>query len=262
MRGDQPGTGADPVGPGAGARTGVSGRRLEVLTRLRAAARPLGIAELATVLDVHPNTVRFHLEALLAAGLVRRADSVRRAPGRPAQLFAPAAAMDGTGPRRFGQLARVLAAALDGVPDGPARALEQGRVWGREVAAGVDTPAASSGRPGGRADAPGRAAEVDRLVALLDDLDFDPVVLREPDPAGDRVRQPADAPAGDAVRIGLRRCPFLEVSSASSAVVCPVHLGLMQGAMEVWSAPVTVDRLDPFAQPDLCVAHLAAVRSG
>jgi predicted ArsR family transcriptional regulator len=40
-------------------------------------------------------------------------------------------------------------------------------------------------------------------------------------------------------------------------VVCPVHLGLMRGVLESAGAAVTVDRLDPFVHPDLCVAHLA-----
>jgi hypothetical protein len=31
----------------------------------------------------------------------------------------------------------------------------------------------------------------------------------------------------------------------------------MQGALTAMRAPVTVDRLDPFVEPDLCVAHLA-----
>ena len=39
--------------------------------------------------------------------------------------------------------------------------------------------------------------------------------------------------------------------------MCSVHLGLMQGAMQTWESPLTVDRLEPFVPPDLCVAHLA-----
>ena len=31
----------------------------------------------------------------------------------------------------------------------------------------------------------------------------------------------------------------------------------MQGALHGWDAELTVDRLDPFVQPDLCLAHLA-----
>jgi hypothetical protein len=35
-----------------------------------------------------------------------------------------------------------------------------------------------------------------------------------------------------------------------------VHLGLMRGVLDARNAPVTVDRLDAFARPDLCLAHL------
>jgi len=57
----------------------------------------------------------------------------------------------------------------------------------------------------------------------------------------------------------LRHCPFLELAETSAQVVCPVHLGLMQGAMDAWGAPVDVDRLDAFVEPDLCLAHLTPV---
>jgi hypothetical protein len=40
--------------------------------------------------------------------------------------------------------------------------------------------------------------------------------------------------------------------------VCSLHLGLMQGALARMRAPVTADRLQPFAEPSLCIAYLAA----
>jgi predicted ArsR family transcriptional regulator len=63
----------------------------------------------------------------------------------------------------------------------------------------------------------------------------------------------------------LRHCPFLDLTSTASRIVCPVHLGLMQGAMEQLDPTMSVRNLQPFAEPDLCVAHLvqrAAVRKG
>ena len=62
-------------------------------------------------------------------------------------------------------------------------------------------------------------------------------------------------------QIGLRHCPFLELAETRSEIVCPVHLGLMQGAMEAWHSPVAVDRLEPFVEPDLCLAHLSSQES-
>jgi predicted ArsR family transcriptional regulator len=47
-----------------------------------------------------------------------------------------------------------------------------------------------------------------------------------------------------------------ELAESQKAVVCPVHLGLMRGALETWEAPVTVDRLDAFVEPDPCLVQL------
>lgn len=91
----------------------------------------------------------------------------------------------------------------------------------------------------------GADESTDQLVDMLDELGFQPEQL-EPDDAGEK-------------QLGLRHCPFLELAETSTDVVCPIHLGLMQGALEAWDAPVTVDRLDSFAQPDLCVAHLKSM---
>ncbi len=215
----------EPAGRGAG-------RRDDVLAELRGAHRPLSIAELAERVGVHPNTVRFHLDVLEQAGQVERVVDDRRGRGRPAQLFAAVAGMDPAGPRRFGELAAALAAALDGVPDGEERARQAGHRWGRQAASRTTADAA--------------ADPVDLLVGLLGELDFDPVRL-----------VPDGVPGRSAHAIGLRRCPFLEVAVGHRSLVCPVHLGLMQGALAGWRAPVTVDTLVPFEQPDLCRAQLA-----
>jgi predicted ArsR family transcriptional regulator len=93
-------------------------------------------------------------------------------------------------------------------------------------------------------DPPARTAgeATDRLVALLDEFGF----------------EPERRTAGGAEQIALRHCPFLELAEDARRVVCPVHLGLMQGAMEQLSDVVTVESLEPFAEPDLCLTHLGA----
>jgi predicted ArsR family transcriptional regulator len=199
-------------------------RRREVLRILRAAPEPLSINDIVSRLEVHPNTVRFHLQALVEQAQVERVEPDRRGPGRPPLLFRPVRGMDRTGPRRYRLLAELLATELATGPEPAARAVEAGRAWGRRQAA-----------PRGRGDS------VTRLVGLLDDVGFAPVPRRE----------------GDQAQIGLRHCPFLELAETGSRVVCLVHLGLMRGAMEAWRSPLTVDRLEPFVEPDLCLAHLA-----
>ncbi|WP_018179552.1 helix-turn-helix transcriptional regulator [Jongsikchunia kroppenstedtii] len=208
-----------------------TGRRARVLAALRDARAPMSIAEIAEQLAVHPNTVRFHLEALLADGQAERVEAGPTGPGRPAQMFRAHRGMDPAGPRNYRLLADILIAQLADEPSGTARAIEAGRSWGRGL----------TSSPTKNPDAGAAAAE---LVRVLDDLGFAP------------------ESAANTTRINLRHCPFLDMGAADRSVVCPIHLGLMKGVLEARSAPLTVDRLEPFVQPDLCVAHLAAIGAG
>jgi predicted ArsR family transcriptional regulator len=201
-----------------------SGRRSQVLRLLKSASEPLSVAVIAEELGVHPNTVRFHLDALEGLGQVERVTSARRTPGRPAQLFRAVPRMDPAGQREYRALAQLLAETVSAAPGGSARAIETGRAWGHRAAAVRATV----------------GDDVDRLVALLDEFGFDP--------------ERAD---GDTTTtIGLRNCPFLEVAENRQDVVCGIHLGLMRGALEEWDSPALVRRLTPFAEPHLCVAEL------
>lgn len=207
-------------------------RRGRVLRLLRDAGGPMAIAEIAERLGIHVNTARFHLESLVSTGQVERTTADSGGPGRPPQLFQAARRMDPTGARHFRMLADVLAEAINTAPDPGGRVLEAGRLWGRRQAStSTETGAAAEpAEPGGR------------LMRLLDELGF----------------APERAGGDDEPRIGLRQCPFLELAVSRSEVVCPVHLGLMQGAMQAWGSPITVERLEPFVEPDLCMAHLVS----
>ncbi|MGJ6966700.1 helix-turn-helix transcriptional regulator [Streptosporangium sp. G11] len=218
-----------------------TGRRRLILTMLRESGVPLGVVDIAERLDVHPNTVRFHLDALADAGQIERVHAAPTGPGRPPLVFRARPGMDLAGPRNYRLLAEILAGNLAGGPEPVARATEAGRAWGGLLADRTASPAA-----------PTREQAVGELVRLLDDLGFAPE-----ERAGERSGERA---AGDGGQIGLRHCPFLELVSTQAKVICPLHLGLMQGAMAALGSPVTVDRLEPFAEPDLCLAHLAAAR--
>ena len=213
-----------------------AGRRREVLRLLRKSPEPLSIAAIAEMLRVHPNTVRFHLDTLVGDGQVEHVELDRKGPGRPPLMFQAVRQMDRGGTRHYRLLAEVLATAFANEPDASAKAVAAGREWGRKLDSGIEPPPA---------EITSADEAIDHLVDVLDDLGFAPE------------RRGADGEQ----QVGLRHCPFLELAENRTSVVCPVHLGLMQGAMETWKAPVSVDRLEAFVEPDLCVAHLVRRKS-
>ncbi len=138
--------------------------------------------------------------------------------------------MDVSGPRSYRMLSEMLASSIGALPDPTQKVVDIGRTWGAGM---VEQP--------GEDQVLTAEEAVKRLMALLQQLGFSPQQLEG---------------IGGRDRIGLRHCPFLELVGTQAQVICPLHLSLMQGAMEELGTPVTVDRLDPFAEPDLCVAHL------
>jgi hypothetical protein len=82
-------------------------------------------------------------------------------------------------------------------------------------------------------------AAVRRLVELLADAGFEP-----------------EGPALPGGPIRLRRCPFEPLARDHRSVVCGVHLGLMRGALRQMGAPLDAAALEPYVEPDLCLAHL------
>ncbi|KUH82454.1 MULTISPECIES: helix-turn-helix domain-containing protein [unclassified Mycobacterium] len=209
-------------------------RHDDVLAALRDAGAPLSVVEVAQRLSIHPNTARFHLEALVNRGRVEAIKPSRTKPGRPPRMFRAATGMDPDGPRDYRMLAAVLADAFARQRDPQGRAVAAGRAWAKNTAVAHDAH-----------DVPEPDQALERLTGLLADLGFAPE------------RRSGSAGLGE---IGLRNCPFLELADSRRDVICPVHLGLMQGALEAWDAPLTVDALVPFAEPGLCVADLAPRR--
>ncbi|MEU0005251.1 helix-turn-helix domain-containing protein [Streptomyces sp. NPDC006314] len=218
-----------------------SPRRREVLDVLHTAGSPLGVAETAERMGVHPNTVRFHLEALVSEGLAERRAAASSGPGRPRTVYTPRPGMDRGGVRDYRFLARLLLSRWASADPAEAReeAMETGRAWGRSLV-----------HPLPLSERPTAERSVSGLVALLDDLGFAP----RPEGGDDAGRSPE--------RIRLRHCPFLELAEEHGRLVCPLHLGLMQGALERLGAPLTARGLEPFAEPDSCVAHLAKTTAG
>ncbi len=217
----------DPA-PAPGPPLGES--RARVLDVLRASDRPLGVQEIADRTGLHPNTARFHLDALVGAGLVERAVEDRSGPGRPPTVYRALAEDVPDDRRSYRLLAEMLTGLVgEALPRPGAAAVAAGEAWGRYL---VDRPA-----PGQRVD---EEEAIRRLTKVLTEAGFSP---------GDV--EPSGRPV-----VPLRHCPFREVAEQHREVVCSLHLGLMRGALAEVRAPLGVERLEPFVEPSLCLAHL------
>jgi predicted ArsR family transcriptional regulator len=207
--------------------------RADVLGMLRAEDGPLGIREVARRAGLHQNTARFHLEALVHAGLATRSTEDRDAPGRPRITYRATA--DGSfGERRYRLLAEMLTSMIAAVmPDPATSAEEAGREWGAYLTA---QPAPYQRRSAQDA--------IGLLTAIMDGMGFAP--------------KAEAAPGGTRYRLSLRHCPFREVALQHQDVICSLHLGLMRGTLARVRAPLTAERLEPFAEPGHCIAWLAA----
>ncbi|MCM4082313.1 helix-turn-helix transcriptional regulator [Paractinoplanes hotanensis] len=199
--------------------TARAGHRSAVLRVLRESDEAMSIAAIASRLEIHPNTVRFHLETLVEAGQVEQAPVPPARPGRPPLMFRTRPGMDPAGRRNYHILAEMLLDGLDDTDEPADAALEIGRRWGLRHAA----------PPPGMAAAEAAAW----LVRELDDIGFAPATDR------------ADG-------IAIRNCPFLELVDQHGRAICAMHLGFMRGLMEGAGEPLRIRSLIPFDAPDRC----------
>jgi len=204
--------------------------RSRVLGVLREAGEPVGVQDMATQTGLHVNTARFHLDALVDAGLVERQIEERTQPGRPRVVFTAAPAASPALQPNYRLLAEMLTGLIANIlPESEQTAVETGESWGRYLA---PRPA-----PLQRVDA---LEGILRLSTVLADAGFAPA-------------QMSDFPAPV---IGLRHCPFREIAVEHPELVCSLHLGLIRGVLREVRAPLTAERLEPFVEPSLCLAHL------
>lgn len=207
-----------PLPSRGGRRTPLSASRTRVLELLRRSPEPLGLAALSEASGLHANTLREHLDGLVAAGLVARHRATPTGRGRPAWLYAA----DETGTSEYAALASALAAELSATAADPAAAgTEAGERWGRRIA---------RSRPVDPSEAVDPRAET---VTVLEEYGFSP------------------RPAADDV-VELTRCPLLDAARQYPEVVCAVHLGLVRGLVSERGGDPTGTELEPFATEDAC----------
>ena len=197
--------------------------RYAIFLELARSPTPLSTADIAAALDLHPNTVRPHLERMREVGLLELDADSRGTVGRPQHRYslAPDAPSLGLEPSRFRMLARLLASVA--------------------AAAGLsEDVVAEVGRGQGRDAAVARASTGSSVVALIEelvDLGFDP----------------ASATDGVATTIAFTRCPFSELAAAFPEVVCHLHRGIVEGMVE------QLGELEELGDEHITVEHFATL---
>jgi len=203
----------------------ISASRIVLLEALRQSTDAMTVQQLADMVTLHPNSVRFHLARLALAGLVCEAQASPTGPGRPRLVYT---AIDPQVPNPSGHqlLAEALSVHLgQSLPSPRDVATEAGEEQGRRmVSHGPAQPPATE--EGGK----------QAVTALMRDNGFEPQW---------------DA---DGQRLWLRTCPFRPVSDHQPTVACSVHLGLMRGTLDALGAPLEVVSLDAAPAPHPCLA--------
>ena len=175
---------------------------------------PLTTTMVSEALDLHPNTVRPHLERMRDVGLLQVETESRGDVGRPQHRYsvAPDAPSLGLEPPAMPMMARLLAGVAAAAGARREEAVEVGRQQGRAAAASTDAAAVIDELD----DADDRAAVC--LAALVDELarvGFDPAVAEDDD-----------------MVVGFSRCPFAELAQANPELVCNLHRGLVEGFVD------------------------------
>ena len=199
-------------------------RRAELVAALENAVEALDATELGRRVGLHANTVRWHLGILEDAGLVGSRPEHRKTPGRPRRVWERVLRPEHDRAGEHQALARALVSLVAGRPDAAADAEAAGRAWGRRAARRSGSPPTAEG---------GAVAD---LARLLGDHGFEPHV--------------------DGLDVTMRRCPFADLARETPAVVCGIHRGLVEGALEEASSTLTVRDLQIFPRPGVCVLRL------
>lgn len=180
----------------------------------------LTIQQLCDLSGLHPNTVRTHLDSLVAGGEVEREQIPSKGRGRP--LWAYHAAVAKVSP--YEMLAQILAAQL-GRADEPGLTAQAAKHWA-DVAVNQ-----------GSAEPKDCDEAVDQVAHSLRNVGFT-VSLN---------------PMYDEVTI--TKCPYASLV-AEHPRICDVHAALVSELLIRSGQPISVKSVDVWVKPGVCVAHL------
>lgn len=202
--------------PGGVGKT--TGSRAHILATLQSQHREFSIEELALTSGLHANTVRAHLDVLVAGGHIVRTQGQPHGRGRPPLFFRATA--DARAP--YDELSRVLRESL-GSANAPNLARRTAERWAQSL---EPQPAAAT---------PDEA--VDHAVESLHAVGFT-----------------AEAsPLKDSITIGT--CPFADLVE-EHPIICAIHTELLSTVLSASGQEVEVEAMDVWVRPTLCRARL------
>jgi predicted ArsR family transcriptional regulator len=227
---------------------------------VRANGGPIDAVELASRLKLHVTTVRFHLDALCSDGAIERTRMHRDGVGRPRTGYrAVEERLD------YRILAEILAMELGQTVEVRAqRAQRVGHQWAARIASSRTEPVVPDTNPAG--DQSARGAQL--ASEVFGRMGFEPELAAESEPTSSMSAHGKRIVGNERI-IRLRGCPVRDLARAHSEVACGIHLGLLQGLLDHAAAagdqPGVPDqglsaRLDPFVEPELCIARVSASR--
>lgn len=197
------------------------GSRAMLLESIQGRRERVSIQELSSSSGLHPNTVRTHLDSLLAAGEIEREQAPSVGRGRPLWLYRAAVKK----PSPYEMLADALVHQL-GQTDDPKLMDHAAKRWADAAATGVSAVAPTDG---------------DQAVAQL---------MRALQNVGFAV---SGNPVGD--EITITECPYASIVEAQPRV-CDVHAALVTELLSRSTQPISLKHLDVWVKPGICVAHL------
>jgi predicted ArsR family transcriptional regulator len=197
---------------------GVQESRTRIQLVIETSAEPMTVQMIVEATGLHANTVRGHLDVLLAGDLVSREPAESPGRGRPKWLYR--AVTPKASPFQF--LAQALTVQLARA-DSAEFADEAAERWSQAL---PDLPVAKS---------PDEA--VSETTDALNRLGFHATA----------------SPVGDA--ISVTQCPYAALVD-DNPVICDIHTALVVRLLDQTGQPVTLDSMDIWARRGMCVARL------
>lgn len=211
--------------------------RRGIYITIRESDRPLTASEIADLFDIHPNVARHHLDRLTGDGYLTvdtRRPSTENGPGagRPAKCYSASNKQVELRfeSRRSNLLFELLLRMIEEISDpfeASVAAADVGRAYGRELASEL-----------GESGEEGYAEAVTALARAMGSVGFN----MNTDPDSDQ-------------QLLTTGCPFGELSTSHSGVICSLDQGIISGIVEVLEPDLRPEVI-PHGHPEACVTRV------